>query len=471
MTESVIIIGGGLAGLAAASALATRGVEVNLLESRPRLGGRAASFLDRETDTLIDNCQHVTMGCCACFNHFCNEVGVAHLFQTADQLFFVAPADAAGRFCIDALYASPLPAPLHLVPAFRKLSYLSGTERRTLARGLASLARATPESLRGQNFQTWLRTRHQPASLIDKFWHTILVSALSESLDRIDAAIARKVFVDAFLRRHDGWKVSIPCVALDEIYDCNVTHHLAAHGATIELNAGVERLIVEDERVTGVELRDGLRHSADQFILAVSHDRVRARLPEPLVRHPTLAGLARLESAPISSVHLWFDRPITDLPHAVFIDRLSQWMFNRSTPNRGDAEEPTHYYQVVISASHDLANLTRDDVVQRVVAEFRDVWPQATRAALLHSRVVTEHKAVFAPTPGSEALRPRQQSPIGNLQLAGDWTRTGWPATMESAVRSGYLAAENVLARLRRPETLVPPHLPNALLSKLLFRL
>ncbi len=213
------------------------------------------------------------------------------------------------------------------------------------------------------------------------------------------------------------------------------------------------------------------------------HQLVLSLLPAELQRHPGLAEIDQLESAPISSVHLWFDRPITQLPHAVFIDRLSQWMFNRSllgSQNPTEFERPNlsqtdvdhaFYYQIVISASRELAQCSREEAIARIVQELTDVWPETARAKLVHSRLISEHNAVFSVMPGAERLRPPQQTPIRNLQLAGDWTRTGWPATMEGAVRSGYLAAENVLAQLNRPEKLLQPDLAAGLLSKILIGL
>jgi uncharacterized protein with NAD-binding domain and iron-sulfur cluster len=176
-----------------------------------------------------------------------------------------------------------------------------------------------------------------------------------------------------------------------------------------------------------------------------------------------------LESAPISSVHLWFDRAITDLPHAVLIGRLSQWMFNR-TLLQGDASEShSHYYQVVISASRELQGRSQEQIIQEVLGDLTEIWPEAAKARLQSGRVVTEHRAVFSVMAGAEAFRPSQQSPINNLLLAGDWTRTGWPATMEGAVRSGYLAAENVLAKMGRQAAVLQPDLPVSRLTRLLL--
>ena len=475
--SDVIVIGGGLAGLAASVALAQAGTKVVLLESRPRLGGRASSFEDAATGELIDNCQHVAMGCCTNFRHFCRVTGLAPFFRDEEQLTFVGPADPSGRqlpeFCRFA--ATPfVPAPFHLGRALWGLSYLSLRDKFAIARGLLSLRAVQPQHSDGTTIAEWLDHQRQPASAIEYFWNVVLVSALSESLDRISVVAARKVFVDGFLTNREGWKVSLPTVPLDELYSGTLTQWLAAHDVDVRLKTGVERLVMDDGVISALELRNGERLAARQFVLAVPQQRALSLLPESIRTLPQLAAIERLETAPIASVHLWFDRPITLLPHAVLVGRLSQWVFNRSRSEgrgaRGEnaslpiprpsplAPHPS-YYQVVISNAREMAERPHSDVIAEVVAELKAIWPWAADAVLQHSRVIIEHHAVFSPLPGSEELRPAQQSTIENLQLAGDWTRTGWPATMEGAVRSGFLAAENVLTKFGRPAKWVQPEL------------
>ncbi len=476
--SSTVIVGGGLAGLAAATALAGRGVSVTLLESRPRLGGRASSFVDRTTGERIDNCQHVNMGCCTNFQHFCRTIGLSHLLRRETQLYFISPDGVTNRF-----FAAWLPAPLHLWPAIRKLSYLSAVDLRQLTKGLRALVRVDPARPRSQSFAEWLQDHRQTPAAIERFWHVVLVSALSETLDRIGVAQARKVFVDAFLANRRGWEVQVPSVPLDDFYGTPLTDWLTSRGAMLRMQTGVKRIVLEGDTVESVELRNGERLPADHVIVTVPHYLALPLLPEQLRDHPQLSGILRLESAPISSVHLWFDRPMTTLPHAVFVDRLSHWMFNRTFlqssqaesggPSGVDESNPKNrfYYQVVISASRNLSDHSQQETIAEVVRELTGVWPDAAQAQLIHARLVTEHQAVFSANPGADAFRPEQQSPIANLQLAGDWTRTGWPATMEGAIRSGYLAAENVLGHLGRPEKLVQPDLPSSLLSKILLGL
>jgi squalene-associated FAD-dependent desaturase len=493
VTPRAVIVGGGLAGLASAVALAQRGVGVTVLESRPRLGGRASSFLDRATETKIDNCQHVSLGCCTNFQHFCTTLGLADLFRTEPELYFIGSDNV-----VNPLASGRLPAPFHCVASFGRMSYLSRNDRLCIALGLRRLAAGRGGE--AQALSDWLRKQRQTETAIDRFWNPVLVSALSETLDRIDVGSARKVFVDAFLANRQGWQVQIPTVPLDILYGERLQEWLRQRGATVRLQAGVERIVVENDRAAGALLRSGERVTADYVVVAVPHWIVLDLLPDSCQADPALSKIRELESAPISSVHLWFDRPILfpknqrcarvdatgsarELPHAVLIGRLSQWVFNRSLLHAANGNEspvetsnstsqpvrPGYSYQVVISASRNIAAASQHETISNVVQELGDIFPAARGARLLHSRLVTEHKAVFSVRPGASECRPLQQSPLTNLQLAGDWTQTGWPATMEGAVRSGYLAAENVLRQLGRPERLVQPDLPVSFLSRVLL--
>ena len=494
----VTVVGGGLAGLAVAGALAQQGLQVTLLESRPRWGGRASSFVDQATGEVIDNCQHVVLGCCNNFQDLLNQAGCAHWLRREPVLWFVGPDGRVNR-----LAASPLPAPLHLAPAFARFSYFTLAEKNAIAQGLRSLARmsgralapgsstgearrngAAPQEEPGasarpltQSFLDWLIQHRQPQSVIDRFWHVVLVSALSETLDRIDVAHARKVFVDGFLRNRHGWEMWVPAVPLDTLYGEGLTGWLSQLGVTLRTQSGVKRVVVENGRAMGVELRSGETISADHIVLAVPHHLVLDLLPGV----PELEPLRQFEDAPIASVHLWFDRRVVPLPHAVLVDRLSQWVFDRTVADtasvgrveRPDADRVGHgqYLQVVISASRQIEGRLQTDVVQQVIDELAAIWPEVRAARVTHSRVVTEHRAALSVVPGIEDLRPVQQSPIENVQLAGDWTRTGWPSTMEGAVRSGRLAAENILRQVGLPARVLAPEPPTAMLSRVLLGL
>ena len=473
----VFIIGGGLAGLSAAVGLASQGVSCRILESRQQLGGRASSFVDSATGELLDNCQHVSMGCCTNLAHFCETIGAGSCFRRETSLTFMGPT---GRSTV--MQAAPLPAPLHLLPSLASLHWLTWKERLRLLLGLSSLLRTPNSQLRGVRLSDWLAQHKQSERICSGFWHLVLVSALSESLDRIDASYARKVLLDGFARNRTGWEVLVPTTSLTDLSDKFAANWLTRNGVQIDRSVGVEAICGGPDRVTHLTTRAGETIAVDDVIVTVPPYRLLPMLEAGNVAFFSEKGrpfsekkatdtgwlaLATIETAPIASVHLWFDRPLTNLPNAVLVDRLSQWMFNRSIENHKPGEP--WYCQVVISASRDVEALGSDATLNRVADELREIWPAARNAQLLRGRLVVERRAVFSVTPGIDAIRPVQQSPIPNLQLAGDWTQTGWPSTMESAVRSGYLAAENVLRRRGRPASMLQPDLPSVWLSRIAF--
>jgi squalene-associated FAD-dependent desaturase len=439
---TAIVIGGGLAGLAATVRLAQNGWRVTILESKARLGGRAGSFTDPVSGQLIDACQHVSMGCCTQFADFCRTVGIDHLLLTQKTLYFMTPDRRVRRFSAD-----PLPAPLHLARSFLGAHFLTWRQKLGIARALRRLVGEPAE--RDDAFLTWLETHGQTQQMIDRFWSVVLVSALNAPIDCIGFKYARKVFHDVFWSDRRGFEIVVPTVPLDRLYGDELRRWMEQHDVTLRLNEAVTHLHIESRRVQAVESRSGGSVSADAYLSAVTVDRLLA-----LVSHESLtfAKLGGFEYSPITSVHLWFDRQMTDLPHIVFVDCLSQWLFNRGG----------NYVQIVVSAAHELRALRAEEIQNRILDELKRLFPNLAGAKLLRSKVVTEQNATFSPVPGVDQLRPGPITPIENLFLAGDWTDTGWPATMEGAVLSGYRAAEAALgsadtaSRLNEIESIKP---------------
>jgi squalene-associated FAD-dependent desaturase len=448
MADRVVIVGAGLAGLAAAAALAPRGFRVTVLEARGRVGGRASSFTDAASGQLVDTCQHVSMGCCTNLAHFCKTVGIVHLLRPQPYLYFMTPDRRLSRFGAD-----PWPAPFHLLRSFGRAHYLSLAEKLRVAWGLARLQRSAAET--DPPFLEWLLRHGQTPRTVERFWGLVLTSALNETPDRIGLRYARKVFMDGFLQHPRGFEVELPAVPLGRLYGEELHQWLEGHGVDLRVNGAARRLHCTRSGVREVELRRGEMLQADWYISAVPFDRLLDLLPDAVVEaDPYFRDLRQLETSPITSVHLWYSRPVVPLPHVVLVSCVGQWVFNR-----GETAPGQHYVQVVVSAARQFRGLGHEEVQQRIVAELARLFPAADPKALVRARVVTEHAATFSAVPGVDRWRPPQASPITNLLVAGDWTATGWPATMEGAVRSGYLAAEALLSRLGHAEKLLQPGL------------
>jgi len=453
----VAVVGGGLAGLAAAQALAEAGVPVELHEARRRLGGRASSWRDPAGGELVDFCQHVGMACCTNWLEFCRRAGLADLLRRDREITFFGPD--GGRSVLRA--AGFLPAPLHLAPALLRMNVLSLGDRWGVVRAMTRLMRRPVDDGHPQTVGDWLAENRQSPAAIERFWGPVLISALGESLDKASLKYARKVFVDGFLSNRRAYEIDVPTVPLGELYGDRLTDSLRRSGVDVRLEspaAGVTRA-----EGGGIALRqaDGTLRQPAAVVVALPWRKAADALTEFRSAWPAVDTWREIGSAPISGVHLWFDRALTDLPHAVLVGTLAQWLFVRGTAGDG-----TVYHQVVVSASYDLAAMDREAVVERIESELRQAFPAAREATLVRSKIVTEPEAVFSVRPGLDRVRPSQTTPIPGLFLAGDWTATGWPATMESAVRSGYLAAEAVLASFGVTRRFVVDDLPRGWLAR-----
>lgn len=464
------MIGGGLAGLACAVALAEAGIEVQLLEKRPRLGGRATSYTLPDGDE-VDNCQHVTLGCCTNLGDFYHRAGAAEKIRFYDRLYF---ADRQGRrFTME---ASRLPAPLHMAPSFLAFGALSLADKRSIARTMLAItwAGGRPPGAAGVSMLDWLGRMKQTRGAIDRFWRVVLVSALDEELSRMDARYGIDVFWKGFLANRNGYRIGIPSVPLGELYE-GCRKAIAARGGLVRTRAGVREIRLCNRKFAHAVLEDGSEISANACILAVPHSVLLGMVPWELGEEEgPLAGLRNIRTSPITGVHLWFDRVVMSEPFLALLEHTTQWIFNKSLLyaaaesgmqewreiKDGETNTGGQYLQLVISASYDLVSQSRQEIIDACLRELADVLPATREAKLKKGTVIKEIHATFSPEPGVDRRRPRQEIGIENLYLAGDWTQTGWPATMEGAVRSGYLAAEAALAKFGRPRKFLQPDLP-----------
>ena len=382
---------------------------MDLHEARPFLGGRATSFPVSDQES-VDNCQHVLLRCCSNLIDFYRRCGVLEKIRFFAEYCFVEPG---GR--VSLLRPGLLP--------LARFAPLDWRDKLAIARALMAMrrVRARP-GLEATTFGDWLAAHGQTPRAISRFWRPVIVSALNEEPARASAAPAFQVFLDGFLAAGDGWQMGVPAVPLAELYAGSLPN------VRVHLRSALDRLDPGDR-------------SAGFYLSAVPFERVADLVPGLGL------DLARFEHSPITGIHLWFDREITALPQAALLDRTLQWIFRKSAV----------HYHLVVSASRSLVRIPRQQIIDLALAEVREFFPAARQARLDRAQVIKEARATFAPLPGVEAARPGPETRYPNLFLAGDWTCTGWPATMEGAVRSGYLAAEAICRAAGRPRRFLIP--------------
>lgn len=427
----VLILGGGIAGIAAALTLCGAGVRVTLIESRDRLGGRASSFFDAKSGLWLDNCQHVTLGCCASYLHLCELLGVSRLIRWDDEQYWV---EEGGRTTI--LRPAPLPAPLHGLPAFLRAKFLSVPEKARVSAALAQLRFLNRFEHESRTFASLLDDFGQHESEQTKFWDPIIISACNLAPTRVSALPAIQVFQQAFLAGARASRIGIMTVPLGAIYERAVTA-IEEAGGTLLLGESVAHF---DQRTA--TLASGHTIEADLVISALPFEKATLFADEGLkALDPRFSHMSRMTHSPILGVHLFFDRPVFALPHAVLVGAETQWLFRKDSAGRA--------VHAVISAADDWMALDHDAIVQKVLRDLVVRFPRAADAQLQLARPVKERRATFAAVPGFEALRPGALSEAGRGPiLAGDYTRTEWPATMEGAARSGFAAGGHALRLL-----------------------
>jgi squalene-associated FAD-dependent desaturase len=434
---TVAVIGGGLAGLSAGSALADAGYHVELFEQRPYLGGRASSYELPGTGEVVDNCQHVLLGCCTNLIDFYRRLGVEQQIRWYDEINFILPGGKTST-----LKPGALPPPFHATASFLQSTVLDLKDKLAIARAMLAMMPSLPSDT-GENFQSWLERHGQTKHAIDRFWAPVLVSALNEELDRISVPYAALVFRDSFLKSAEAGRMGVPAVPLSQLYG-TAAQYIEERGGKVHTRAAVDSFRTD---AGGLRLCvGGEDFVADYAVLAAPFNTLEKLLPDAPELQTLREDARHFESSPITGIHLWLDREITPLEHAVLLERTIQWMFHKSKilATRRDAPQNGSYLELVVSSSKTLVDKPRQEIIDLAVRELAEFFPTVRDARLTKATVVKEIHATFAPSPGSDAFRAPHQSPWPRLFLAGDWTATGWPATMEGAVRSGYGAAETL---------------------------
>jgi len=449
--------------MSAACALAEAGLRVQLVERRGYLGGRASSYRHPGVDEVIDNCQHVLFGCCTNLIGFYRRIGVADRIHWTRTMTMIEPG---GQRSV--LGPSWLPAPLHGLPSLLRAKALAREDKKALMRAFRAFMRpVAPES--AETLGTWLRLNGQTQGAIDRFWRLVIASALNADLDEIALPYAAKVIRELFLNSAQAGAMGMSSVPLSELY-AGAEQFLRERGGEVVFNAGAESAEWDEETsLWTLPMRVGVL-VADYLVLALPFEAMAKLLPQMPAADGVEAlakQIERQEHGPICSVHLWFDREITELEHAVLLDREIHWMYNKSRLQPGRNANGS-YIELVVSASHKFAALSREEAIDLAVVELKEFFPAVAGAKLEKAALVKEVRATFTVPPGIDAARPGSVSPWPHCVLAGDWIATGWPSTMESAARSGHLAAEAVCKALGDRRKILNPDLKPRGLMRLL---
>jgi squalene-associated FAD-dependent desaturase len=464
--SDVIVVGAGAAGLAAAAALTQAGKTVTVLERKPYVGGRACSYEHPALQEVVDS-QHVLLGCCTNLIELCEQAGNADKIRWYDKQTFLEPGGRSSTIA-----TSGLPAPFHFAPSFLEMSMLGWKDKLGLARGLMEFFRCYPADDH-ESVEQWLKRTGQTKLSIRHFWNPILTATLNDHAAHCSTCYAGKVFHELFIKSSTGGRLGIPTVPLSEFYLASA-RLIESRGGKVQLRAGVETITQEQDGRWRVNVADTC-YVADGIILALPFEQTQKLLPAIRLneyyssqalntRDDLELKMARQVHSPFTSILLWYDRQITDLDHAWLLDTTIEWFFHKSRI-RGYAPDKGSYIELVIAGSRAQLSMGREEILAGALKELEVFFPEVKRAKLIKSGVLKEARATFSVVPGLDKFRPQQTTEWPGIYLAGDWTATEWPSTMEGAVRSGRLAAGALMGDARR---FMAPEIPASGLMRLL---
>ena len=458
----VLIVGAGLAGLSAAVALSGAGARVRLLERKPHIGGRAYSYHHPALAEEIDS-QHLLLGCCTNLIDLCRMADADKYLHWYDRVTMLEPATDQHSVRRNEVGPGGIPAPPRATWNFLRAPMLGVKDKLGIVRGLAEFLRGYPATDE-EPVAKWIERTGQTELAVKHFWEPIVLAALNDTFERSSTRYLGMVVHELLLRNGTGGRIAFPTQPLSTFY-ASFLRLAERQGTELQLRTGVEALQHTSDGLWSAQLNDGSAIEAAQVLLALPFEataKLLQTLPSSPPRQQVLDDLQHFIHAPITTIHLWFDREVTDLHHAALLDTRIQWMFNKTLIRSGMPEAmkgPGQYLELTISGSFDELRKTREQILEPALKELATFFPKVRAAKLLKSGVLKEARATFSVLPGLDRFRPKNDAPGEGLYLAGDWTRTGWPSTMEGAVRSGRLAAEAMLAGAGAPHTLLTPGL------------
>lgn len=453
--KRVAVVGGGLAGLATGVALSERGFKVVLLEKRPFLGGRAFSFKDAETGVEVDNGQHVFVGACSSYMQFLRDIGAWGNVRMPGRLETRVIRNGRSAW----LRASSwVPGSAANLPALIGYGHISMVGRLRLLYGMMRIrfARRKPGGpLEDETFDSWLRRRGQNDETISRFWNLIVLPALNDSITDVSADAGLMLFQTALLGAPSKAAIGYPVVGLSRLAGDAAERYITHRNGEVRRSSDVSGLAYESGRVCGVRLQSGEVIDADSVVVALPPSAMGELVGEGSGNDEFFAAASEIETAPIVGVHIWYDSEVIDDLFVAVLESPLQWVFNVSKMHERESQETGSGQHIAISLSGawQWKDKSKAELREIFVAEMARVFPTAATAQVTRFIIVKMLDATFRVVPGAEKHRLPQETPVEGLFLAGDWTQTGWPSTMESAVRSGNLAADAVARHLSTEAT------------------
>ncbi|MBA4311111.1 MAG: hypothetical protein C0417_00625 [Chlorobiaceae bacterium] len=446
MVYDSIIIGGGLSGLAAAVKLADGGKKIALFEQAPRLGGRCYSFVDKTTGDIVDNGQHLLVGAYYNLMEYLDLIGTRNLLSSQPRskvIFFEAKRG------MSAFSLKELPKPLNLLFGLFNYKHLNPIDRLKLLRigiELFNWAASTELRLKKLTIDEWLDQQRQSEDARKYLWHPLAISIMNESPKIASALLFARALRATFLGSKNDSAILMPAVGQSDLYSEPAIRFLENHSAEIFINKQVASLFLRDGEIKGVKLQGGEIIESKSVVSAVNSHAFSDIIPEEWKREKPFCDIEKIQSSPIVSVNLWFDNDFMDIDSIGLIGGNIHWFFNRRRII--SSEKKTGYLSGVISAARDYVNLTNEEITGLALKEIHGIFPQSKKSKLINSLVIREKRATISATVDAEILRPGVESQINNFFIAGDWTNTGLPATIEGAVLSGFKAASRVMSLL-----------------------
>ena len=445
--HKAVVVGGGLAGLAAAVRLSEAGYEPLLLERRPFLGGRAYSFEDKETGVEVDNGQHVFVGACNEYQEFLRKIGAQDNVRMPNRLD--APVLRNGK--MSRLKANALPGSLANIKALLLYGHLSPTAKLRLFYGLTRIRLAKREPggpMEDETFDSWLRRHMQNDETIDNFWNLITLPALNDDIKDVSVDMGVMLFQTALMGAPQNAAIGYPLVGLSSLAGTAASDFIRAAGGEVRCRVDVDEVGFGDGHIQ-VRTSGGKTLRTDACVVALMPDKMLDVLPDGLRENSFFSQARMVQTAPIVGVHIWYDRPIMDDKFVAAIDTPVQWVFNVTGMRGTKGEDGGQHVVISLSGAWKWKDMPKAELRDLFIAEMAKLFPTAGVANVKRFLVVKMLDATFRVVPGSGRYRLPQKTGETGFFLAGDWTDTGWPSTMEGAVRSGNLAADLAIEHLK----------------------